>query len=81
MRRMVLVGSQTINKRSPAATKPLDQAMLHKQIQNPINRHTVYRCGALQGLMYIPGRKRKIIVTQNLQYANAVFSNFKFALL
>ena len=78
---MVWVGPQAINKRSSAAAEPLDQAMVHKQIKDPINRHTVNRCVALEGLMYIPGRKGKIIVAQNLQYAKAVFGNLEFAFI
>ena len=63
---MVAVGSQTINKRSSATAESLSQAMVHKQIKDPINRYAVNRCLTFQNLMDIPGRKRKIFLAQNL---------------
>ena len=81
MGRMVSAGPQAINERTSATAEPLDQAMVHEQIKDSINRYTVYRCAALEGLMNICGRERKIIVTQNLQYAQAVFSDLEAAFL
>ena len=78
---MVLVGPQAVNKRSSASANPLDQAVTHKQIKDPIYRHPVYRCAALEGFVYIPGRKRKIIIAQNLQNTEAVSGNLEFAFL
>jgi hypothetical protein len=81
MGRMERIGPQTVNKRSPAAAEPLDQTVVHKKIEDPINRHPVYRCVALQGLVYITGGKREIIAAQNFQYAQAVFGNLEFTCL
>jgi hypothetical protein len=77
MRRMIIAGGQTVNKRTPSPAQALDQSMLHKQVKDPIDGHAIDRIAVTQDFVNFSGRKWEVMAADDLQNTETVSGDSK----
>jgi hypothetical protein len=69
---VVIIWGQTIIKGPSTRADAFNHAVLHQQVKNAVDGHSVYRAAPFQDLIDVTGRKGKSVISYDFQDAHPI---------